>query len=235
MTMKDQISLFAIWKDAEKDTFQLSRLNFMLCFITAVIPALSLFAYDFFYESIPLYLMGIVIIGFIISATFQGKALLDIVHNRKQNPFEYPFSLVQAFLMQAAALGLWHGIIILALQNGEHVFDLVFQLSGHHKTEKGLFLILFLALLYLLMRLQFTSLYILEQRCNIVPAMHRSWLLTKHNNWFVEKFFLWQVAAVIISIFIFVSDWNSNFLVIATAMIIVFSNPMQVRIFKELQ
>ena len=222
--MKNKISLLAMRKAAESDAFQLSGLNLMICFVVAVIPALSLLAYDFFYGSIPLDWMVIAIIGFIISATFQGKALLDIVHNRKQNPFEYPFSLVQAFLVQAAALGLWYGLF----SNFGGILHASFRIL------KGPVLLVF-GFLFILMRLQFTSLYILEQQCSIVQAMHHSWLLTKHNNWLFERFVLWQLAAVIISILIFSSDWNINFLIMAVAMIVLLVTPMQVRMFKELK
>lgn len=217
--MKDKISVASIKKAAEKDMLQLSGLNFMLCIITAVFPALPWLVHELFYRSTPCYAMVLGIIGFIASATLQAKALLDIVHNRKQNLFADPLALIQAFLLQMTIVGLWYAWL-------SDFNPLVYYVSNDITRRVGVLLLL--SLVFIVMRLQFTSLYILEQKCNILQAIQRSWLLTKHNNWLFDRFVLLQLFFVCLCS-------NLDFAIVLVAMNVIFATPVQVRIFKELE
>lgn len=221
--MKDRVSLSEIRKATQKDVWKISGLSLVMGIIPLLISIAILLVYKFKYANMPIYMIAITVGGVITSATLQAKALLDIVYNRKQDLFANPLALMQAFLVQAAVLGLWYGVYS----------DFGGIMHASLGILKGPMLLLF-GFLFILMRLQFTSLYILEQKCSILQAMQRSWLLTKHNNWLFERFVLWQ-AAEIVSILIFSSHLNINFSIMSVAMIVIFATPMQVRMFKELE
>ena len=144
-------------------------------------------------------------------------------------------SLLQAFLAQSTIFVAWYGVTTLTFKDIDFSVRLFLQLNGPHGTENQILFFLFLALLYLLMRLQFATLYILEQHCNLFQAVYRSWLLTRHNNWLIERFFLWQVAAVTVLIFISPLKWNINLAIMHVAIILNYVINIQVRLFKELE
>jgi hypothetical protein len=219
--MKDRISLNAMNQRAFQDAFELSGLNFWIYFISGVILISLLLVHEFCYGPISFNVMVVVIIGFILSETLKSKALLDIVHNRKQNLSVHPLTLIQAFLIQILILGFWYSLFLW------HYF------GGVLDAFLATILILFSCIL---VRLQFASLYILEYRYSILQAMHHSWLLTMHNNWLFEKFICWQFAVACIGIFIFKPhlEWNVNFLIITLVLILNYVTNMQVRMFKEL-
>lgn len=219
--MKDRISLHEMNQRAFQDAFELSGLNFWIYFMSEVILISLLLVHEFCYGPISFNVMVVVIIGFIISETLKSKALLDIVHHRQQNLSVHPLTLIQAFLVQILILGFWYSLFLW------HYF------GGVLHASLGIILILFS---YILMRLQFASLYILEYRYNILQAMHHSWLLTMHHDWLFEKFICWQFTAAYIGIFIFKPhlEWNINFLIVTLAAMLNYVTNMQVRMFKEL-
>ncbi len=214
--MKDKISAGSIKKAAFNDMLQLSGLNFTICVITAVLPALPWLVYELFYRSTPFYTIVLAITGFIISATLQGKVLLDIAHNRKQHLFADPLALIQAFLVQAIIIGLWYSWL-------SDFNPLVY--ASLSIIRGGALLVCLL--MFIVMRLQFTSLYILEQKCTILQAIQRSWLLTRDNNWLFDRFVLWQLFFVCVC-----SNFNCAIMLVAIS--VIFATPVQVRIFKEL-
>ena len=233
--MKNKISLLAMRSAVISDSSKLLSL-----YIIASIINWMMFVYLFVYGlSVLSHVAYVVTIISIISMTFIGKAALDLVHNRKRDLFSHPFFLLQTSLVQVAMLGLCYGVVTLAFRDMSHIVGLWLGADGFSETEDLILFSLFILLLYFLMRLQFASLYILEQRCSIAQAMHRSLLFTRRNIRLVERLFLWEVAIVNIWIlsmnFIFSLHWNIDFAIMSIAIVVVLATPIKVRMFKELK
>ncbi len=226
--MKDKISLWSLNEAAVKDMWELLDLNFMLCLITAIIPSFMLVSYVILYGPLPSYWLYVITIGSIISMTLLGKASLDLVNHRQQNLFSHPSSLIQACLIHITMFVVWYFWF--------SDFNPLVRVSLSIIKGGALLVVV---LVVIAMRLQFTSLYILEQRCSILQAVRLSWLFTRRNLKFADQFFLCQVALIIIWMmfmnYMLALDWNFDFAMLLVSFTLMLATPMRVRMFKELE
>lgn len=245
--MKDTISLWSIRKAAIQDMWKLLDLGLILVLTTAIIPVCMMAMYVFSYGPIPSYLYRILPLSLLISMPLLSKAALDLVHNRKRDLFSNKKNLLKVLFIQSVFVDMLSHAFMSMYDEINHWYGFFVQLKENHYVESalsfvlcnGVFLLLFVILLYLAMCLQFASFYILEQHCKLEQAVRRSWLFSQKNRRLVLQLFLCEIAGVGLWIltmnYMALVEFNINLMILSVGLIMLLFTPIQVRMFKELE